>query len=297
MLGREGECASAPLFDRLPEPRRGGPLADEVLDRFVEYVTDHLGLELYPAQEEAILELLAGKHVLLATPTGSGKSLVAQALHFKAMAESRVSYYTSPVKALANEKFFELCGVFGPENVGLLTGDASVNPEAPVLCCTTEILASMGLRNPFAPVDYAVLDEFHFYADRDRGMAWHLPLLTLPRTTFLLMSATLGHTAQLEERLEAFTGREVAAIHGTERPVPLEFEYRETSIHETVEELLASGDAPIYLVNFTQRSCPEQAQALTSINLTSKDEKRVLAGALEDFPFSTPNEPMLNQKH
>jgi hypothetical protein len=284
---RAAAAAEAPLAARLPPAESVG--ADAILDRFVAWVIEDLGLELYPAQEEAILELLGERHVLLATPTGSGKSLVAWALHFKCLAEGRVSYYTSPVKALANEKFFELCDVFGPEKVGLLTGDAAVNRDAPIRCCTTEVLASIGLNDPDQPVDAVVLDEFHYYGDRDRGMAWHLPLVTLPRTQFLLMSATLGHTAQIEERLEAYTGRQVVAIHGTERPVPLEFEYRETPLHETVEALIEAKDAPIYLVNFTQRACPEQAQALTSINLTSKEEKKALSEAIADVAFDTPH--------
>ncbi len=279
----------APLAERLPARSVARSNPSIILEAFVDYVADSLGMELYPAQEEAILELLADKHVLLATPTGSGKSLVAQGLHFKALAEGRVSYYTSPVKALANEKFFELCEVFGPENVGLLTGDASVNTDAPIICCTTEIVAGIGLRDPSAAIDYVVLDEFHYYGDRDRGMAWHLPLLTLPRSVFLLMSATLGHTAEIEERLAELTGREVAAIHGTERPVPLDYTYAEAPIHETVRTLLEDGEAPIYLVNFTQRACPEQAQALTSINLTGKEGKRAIAEAISGFAFDTPN--------
>ena len=103
------------------------------------------GLELYPEQEEAILELFAGRNVILNTPTGSGKSLVAAAFHFKALCAGERSVYTCPIKALVNEKFLSLCRDFGPENVGMMTGDASVNPRAPVLCCTAEILANIAL--------------------------------------------------------------------------------------------------------------------------------------------------------
>jgi superfamily II RNA helicase len=202
-------------------PARGAD-PDDLLSRFVSYATAS-GLSLYPAQEEALLELMSGKHVVLNTPTGSGKSLVAAALHFKGLAEGKTSFYTSPVKALVNEKFFDLCRLFGAERVGMLTGDASINRDAPIVCCTAEILANMALRDGAARADYVVMDEFHYYADRERGVAWQIPLLCLPQTTFLLMSATLGDLHVITDGLTAVTGREVATVRGRERPVPLKF--------------------------------------------------------------------------
>lgn len=282
--------ATPPLVDLLARlPARGDDADhDEILSLFLDYV-GQLGFDLYPAQEEAILELLSWRHVVLNTPTGSGKSLVALALHFQALAEQRVCYYTSPIKALANEKFFDLCDALGPENVGLLTGDGSVNRHAPIVCCTAEVLANMALREPEAPIDYVVMDEFHYYGDRDRGMAWQLPLITMKNAVFLLMSATLGDMTEIAERLEAFTERKVALITGAERPVPLTFQYRETLTHETVQELLDADEAPVYLVNFTQRACAEQAQNLTSLKIASKEERKALADAIDDFRFDTPN--------
>ena len=180
------------LLSRIPPSGTTDP--DEILDLFLEWVTD-IGFELYPAQEEALLEIMAGRHVVLSTPTGSGKSLVALGLHFKGLCEGRVSTYTSPIKALASEKFFALCEELGPDNVGMLTGDASINPDAPVICCTAEVLANLALRlGPRLEAASVVMDEFHYYADRDRGVAWQIPLLTLPQARFLLMSATLGET-------------------------------------------------------------------------------------------------------
>ncbi len=279
----------APLGKRLVEigAADGESSRDDILNQFLEYVGD-LEIELYPAQEEAILELLEWKHVILNTPTGSGKSLVAFALHFQAMAEGRVSYYTCPIKALVNEKFFDLSDAFGPENVGLLTGDASVNRDAPIICCTAEILANMALREERLAVDYVVMDEFHFYGDRERGSAWQIPLISSRDTMFLMMSATLGDTTKIAKRLGEFSTRDVATVTGAERPVPLEFEYRETSLQETIEDLLAADEAPIYLVNFTQRACGEQAQNLTSVNLCSKEEKKAIARELETVRFDTP---------
>ena len=218
---------------------------------------------------------MAGKHVILGTPTGSGKSLVALGLHFKALCERRVSFYTSPIKALASEKFFALCGELGPENVGMRTGDASINPEGGVVCCTAEVLSNMALRvGEELDAPYVVMDEFHYYADKERGVAWQVPLLVLPGTQFLLMSATLGDTSAIAERLKHDTGREVAFVTSDERPVPLDFEYAETPLHQTIEKLLEQGKSPIYVVNFTQRECAELAQALTSVKIGSRERAR-----------------------
>ncbi|HEX2165250.1 MAG TPA: DUF3516 domain-containing protein, partial [Thermoanaerobaculia bacterium] len=273
------------LADRVPEPGVLSP--DEALGLFLDWIAD-TGLEPYPAQEEALLELFAGKHVVLSTPTGSGKSLVALALHFKALAEGRRSFYTSPIKALASEKFFALCEELGAERVGMLTGDAAINPDAPVVCCTAEVLMNRALREgERLDAPYVVMDEFHYYADPERGVAWQVPLLTLPNTRFLLMSATLGDTSAIERRLAEDTGVPVASVRSGERPVPLDFEYRETPLHETVADLVASGRSPIYVVSFTQRECAERAQALTSMPLTDKEGKRRIAEAVGGFRFDT----------
>ncbi len=280
------ERTPAPLYDRVPS---GGTRdTGEILDRFVDWLAE-AGFDPYPHQEEAFIELMAGRHVVLNTPTGSGKSLVALALHFKALCEGERSFYTAPIKALASQKFFELCDLFGAERVGMLTGDASINHAAPLICCTTEVLANMALREAAqAPIRYVVLDEFHYYGDRERGVAWQIPLLLLPQTTFLLMSATLGNTAAIEERLHAQSGREVACVYSEARPVPLDFEYRETPLTETIEALLEREQAPIYVVNFTQRQCAEQAQGLTSARIATRDEREQIDSVLAEFKFDSP---------
>jgi len=279
-------AALAPLAALLPPPGRA-LAADEVLDRFVGWASAS-GLTLYPHQEEAILHLLDDRHLVLATPTGSGKSLVATFLHFQAMAAGQRSFYTCPIKALVNEKFFDLCRLFGPENVGMMTGDAAVNRDAPIVCCTAEILMNLAVREASPEIDHVVMDEFHYYGDRERGVAWQVPLLVLEKTRFLLMSATLGETSAIEESLRAVTGRELSAVRGAVRPVPLEPEWRETPLHETIEELVAAGKAPIYLVNFTQRAAAEQAQNLMSANFSSKEEKQRIAEAVRDVRFESP---------
>ena len=242
------------------------PDADAVLERFLTVAAER-GLALYPEQEEAILELLAGRNVILNTPTGSGKSLVAAAFHFKALCAGERSVYTCPIKALVNEKFLSLCRDFGPENVGMMTGDASVNPRAPVLCCTAEILANIALhRGEHSDIAAVIMDEFHYYSDAERGYAWQVPLLTMPRARFLLMSATLGETGFFEREMTRLTGAPSVTVRSDRRPVPLEFEYSEMPLTERVAELLALKRAPIYLVYFTQRSASEAAQTLRLIN-------------------------------
>lgn len=266
------------LADRIPP--RPGTAPEELLDLFLGH-TSEIGLELYPAQEQAILELFTGNNVILSTPTGSGKSLVALALHFYAASQGKRSYYSAPIKALVSEKFFALCRDFGADRVGLITGDASVNHDADIVCCTQEILSNLALREgKDAPVDCIIIDEFHYYADRERGVAWQIPLLVLERAQFLLMSATIGPTELFEKALTKLTRRPTAAVRTARRPVPLNFEYRETPLQETILELLRAGRAPVYVVNFTQRAAAETAQNLMSVDLLPKERKRAIGEAL-----------------
>jgi len=261
---------------------------DVLLMRFVEYASEQ-GIELYPAQEEAVMELFVGNNVILNTPTGSGKSLVALAMHFRSIALGERSFYTAPIKALVSEKFFDLCRVFGAQRVGMMTGDATVNRDAPVICCTAEILSNLALREgERADVDSVVMDEFHYYSDRDRGVAWQVPLLTLPQARFLLMSATLGDTRMFEEAVTELTGVQTTLVKSTDRPVPLDFDYSEQPLHNTVVELLDDGKAPMYVVHFAQRAATEQAQSFMSIDFLSKDEKNAMKEELRQTRFDTP---------
>ncbi|MBP6525522.1 MAG: DUF3516 domain-containing protein, partial [Dermatophilaceae bacterium] len=259
--------------------------ADAAFDVFLDWAGEQ-GLTLYPAQEEAVLALAGGAHVVLATPTGSGKSLVAVAAHAQALAQGQRSWYTAPIKALVSEKFFALVAIFGAKQVGMLTGDAAVNPGAPIICATAEVLANHALRDrELADIGLVVMDEFHFYTEPDRGWAWQVPLLLLPDTQFLLMSATLGDTRPFEEDLTRRTGRETIAVTGIERPVPLEFEWVLTPVHETLELLLRDDRGPVYVVSFTQASAVEQAQALMSVDIVSSARKVAIKEAVGGFRF------------
>jgi len=271
------------LIDLLPDD--GGQ--DQVYDAVVAWVGSR-GLTLYPAQDEAILECVSGSNVVLATPTGSGKSLVATAALAAALARDECAVYTAPIKALVSEKFFDLCEVFGAENVGMVTGDASVNADAPIIAATAEILANMALREGAdADIGLVVMDEFHFYADPQRGWAWQVPLLELTGAQFLLMSATLGDTTRLVTDLERRTGRDTAVVSSAERPVPLVGEYVSTPVHETLEQLVETHQTPVYVVHFTQAAALERAQALTSVKIATREERDVIADHIGDFRFTS----------
>ena len=270
------------LTERLPE----GADPDAVFAAFAEWAGEQ-GFSLYPHQEEALIEIVSGANVILSAPTGSGKSLVATGAHFTALARDQRTFYTAPIKALVSEKFFALCDIFGPDEVGMMTGDGSVNRDAQIICCTAEVLANMALRDGAdADVGQVVMDEFHFYADPERGWAWQVPLVELPQAQFVLMSATLGDVSRFEADLTRRTGRPTEVVTSAERPVPLSYSFAMTPLHETVAELLATHEAPIYIVHFTQAAAIEQAQALMSVNVCTRAEKDDIAELIGNFRFA-----------
>lgn len=263
------------------------PTADEALEMFFDWVADR-GIEPWPHQEEALMSLMVGDHVILGTPTGSGKSLVALGLHYMALCTGKVSYYTAPIKALVSEKFFYLVDVLGRENVGMITGDVAINPYAPVVCCTAEILANQALREgERADVGCVAMDEFHFYGDPQRGWAWQVPLLTLPHTQFLLMSATLGDVSTIVESLKAHTHADVDVIADAPRPVPLSYEYVKTPIEGTVELAIRAGETPLYIVHFSQDAALDTAQSLASYGVATKEQREAIKAAIKGTRFTT----------
>lgn len=281
------------LLARLPETAPGAdPDPDALYDTFATWAEER-DLPLYPHQEAALIELVSGSHVILASPTGSGKSLVAAGAHFAALAAHRAgrggrTFYTAPLKALVSEKFFDLIGMFGAENVGLMTGDSAVNPDAPIICCTAEILANLALRDgDRTDAAVVVMDEFHFYSDPQRGWAWQVPLIELPRTQFLLMSATLGDTDWLVEDLTSRSERAVAQVTTAERPIPLEHSYCLDPLPEVIEQLVGTGRAPVYIVHFTQKDAVERAQSLLSMQVATRSERDAIAAALDGVRFGS----------
>ena len=260
---------------------------EEALGLFLTWVESR-GIEPWPHQEDALLALAAGDHVILGTPTGSGKSLVALGLCFNALCTGGRAYYTAPIKALVSEKFFELVNILGRDNVGMITGDAQVNADAPVICCTAEILANQALREgEWTDVTCVAMDEFHYFSDADRGWAWQVPLLTLPHTQFLLMSATLGDMSDIAELLRHETDRDVTLVLDAPRPVPLSYEFVETALEGTVELAIRAGQAPIYAVHFSQDSALKSASSLASYGVSTREQRDLIKEACKGTRFST----------
>ncbi len=260
--------------------------AGELFDIFSAWATER-GLPLYPHQEESLLEIVGDANVIVGTPTGSGKSLIATAALFTGLATGRRSYYTAPIKALVSEKFFDLVDIFGASAVGMITGDSAVNAAAPIICCTAEILAGIALRGGAdSEAGIVVMDEFHYYGDPQRGWAWQVPLLELSRAQFVLMSATLGDMRFFADDLSERTGRQTAVIANVKRPVPLHFSYTLVPLTETLQDLLATQRAPVYIVHFTQAAALERAQALSSLAVATRAERDQIAEVIADFRFS-----------
>lgn len=273
------------LHDFLPDD--GSDLdPDEVYDDFFAWVESR-GYTPWQHQQDAVLSLVSDEHVILSTPTGSGKSMVAQALMFLALATGRRGWYTAPIKALVSEKFFDLVDIFGKDNVGMITGDTRINADAPLICCTAEILANAALRGEGRDIGCVAMDEFHFYGDPQRGWAWQVPLLTLPHTQFLLMSATLGDTTDITKLLDRQTTRKTETIADAPRPVPLAYKYVTTTLPETVSSLLEKGDSPVYVVHFAQEAALADAQDLSSYGVASKEQREAIKKELAGFRFTT----------
>lgn len=274
--------ALAPLW-REEDPKS----EEEALELFYEWLAER-DIDLWQHQDDALMSLMVGDHVILGTPTGSGKSMVAIGMMFMALCAGKRAYYTAPIKALVSEKFFGLVNMLGRENVGMITGDSQINPGAPIICCTAEILANQALREgEWTDVACVAMDEFHFYSDPDRGWAWQVPLLTLPHTQFLLMSATLGDVSQIAEALEAKTGTTVDVIANAPRPVPLEYKYELMSLEGTVELALRNDEGPLYVVHFSQDAALASAQALSSFGVTSKEQREQIKAVLGQGKFTT----------
>ncbi|WP_026460081.1 DEAD/DEAH box helicase [Schaalia suimastitidis] len=278
---------TAPLnavLDRLEDAEQLGDI-DALYEAFTQWAAS-TGRPLYPHQDDALLEILSGNHVIAATPTGSGKSMIALAAHFVSMAQGGRSYYTAPLKALVSEKFFDLVDLFGPANVGMVTGDVALNDTAPIICCTAEILANLALREGSTlDTDMVIMDEFHYYGDPQRGAAWQIPLLELTQAQFVAMSATLGDVSAFQHTWRMRTGREVSVIDNAERPVPLEFDYIVDDLAPTVSRLLSEGRWPIYIVHFAQNDAVATAQSFDKNTLITPEQVAKIDQALARVTF------------
>ena len=261
---------------------------DELFAAFAAWA-EAQGTVLYPAQEEALIELVSGANVVLATPTGSGKSLVATGALYAALAAERTQLLHRPDQGVGEREVLRSlrrvrrgqCRHAHRRRRGQRR--RTDHHAAPPRCWRTSLLRE----GADADIGLVVMDEFHFYGDPDRGWAWQVPLLELPRAQFLLMSATLGDVTFLREDLTRRTGRPTALVANAVRPVPLHHYYATTPMHETIGDLLETKQAPIYVVHFTQASALERAQALMSVNVCTKEEKKAIAEHIGGFRFST----------
>src|SRR3954464_10704468 len=200
-----------------------------------------LDFELDPFQVRAAQALEAGRGVLVAAPTGSGKTVVGEFAVHLAITQGSKAFYTTPIKALSNQKYTDLVRRYGADSVGLLTGDVSVNGEAPVVVMTTEVLRNMlyAGSSTLAGLGYVVMDEVHYLADRFRGAVWEEVIIHLPESVSLIsLSATVSNAEEFGEWLETVRG-ETTTILEEKRPVPL---FQHVMVGRLLLDLFASSD-------------------------------------------------------
>ncbi|QDU81660.1 Transcription-repair-coupling factor [Polystyrenella longa] len=271
---------------------------------------DLLPFEPYPVQEEALLAWFSTKTgVLVCAPTGTGKTLIAEAAIYEALRTGTTTYYTTPLIALTDQKFRELqekaaLWGFDPNDVGLVTGNRSVNPNAKVLVVVAEILLNRLLHTEafdFKDVSSVVMDEFHNFADRERGIVWELSLTLLPKhIRLMLLSATVGNTAEFLNWLTLSHGRRLQLVQSFERKVPLRYEWVEDQLLSEQLELMTDGDeadrkTPALVFCFNREQCWSVAEHLKGKHLVDKPTRERLNQELEKHDFSHGAGPKIKQ--
>lgn len=282
-------------------------------------VRTYHGLTLDRFQEQALDAIDAGRSVVVAAPTGTGKTLVADYLVDKAMQEGRRIIYTAPIKALSNQKFKDYKELFGAENVGIMTGDVVLNPEAPLLIMTTEIFRNQVITNDptLERVSHIVFDEIHWLNDEERGTVWEESIiLAPPHMKILGLSATIANAKQLVEWIQNIREEEVALIEEGQRIVPLEYYYYSKDAglvtydqlwkfyrqrlksasseegnlftpthHLDLIRMIQRKYLPCLYFVFSRRQCADKASELASIAnyLKPEERKSVEASFLEQF--------------
>ena len=294
--------------DDQPNIKQPSDLPDR--DELASEYFDRLPFDPYPVQEEALLAYFTGDQgVLVCAPTGTGKTLIAEAAVYEALRTGQRMYYTTPLIALTDQKLDELRQSavrwgFSGDSVGLVTGNRSVNPDAPVLVVVAEILLNR-LLNPeafdFAKVSAVVMDEFHSFNDRERGIVWELTLGLLPaHVRTLLISATVGNALEFTSWLNRAHNRRLQLVVGTERKVPLQYEWVADELLADVSETLAAGDetgrrTPGLMFCFSRSQCWTTAELLKGKKLIDKQRQSELADYLNEASMSEGAGPKLKQ--
>jgi superfamily II DNA/RNA helicase len=279
---------------------------DEIATRFL----DSLPYTPYPLQEEAILAYFTSdRGVLVCAPTGTGKTLIAQAALFEALHTNTVAYYTTPLIALTEQKFHEMRAAvvrwgISPDDVGLVTGHRKVNPQARVLVVVAEILLNRLLHPEefqFDQVSAVVMDEFHSFADQERGIVWELSLALLPaHIRLLLLSATVGNSMEFLNWLERSHGRKLDLVEGQDRRVPLEYHWVPDQLLTEQLVLMAKGPdnarrTPALVFCFNRDQCWSTAEALKGLDLLPGVEKKQLHDRVNDLDWTQGAGPKLKQ--
>ena len=265
-------------------PPSSPPSSSDLQLGFYEQFFFSKNLEPYPIQEQAFDEIFAGKSVLVTVPTGTGKTMMAKSAIYKALQCGQTAVYTTPLRALTEEKYRELSGDFGEDKVGFATGDYKVRPEAPVQVVVAEILWNRIFSDRVnAPANVVIMDEGHYFNDFERGYVWEQSIIGLdPRSQLVILSATIGDPDRFCQWVYLTRRIEMSLVQSLDRRVPLYHQYRESYLIEVAKELFFAGEVPAIVFTFGREQCFERARILKSCPRFTTDEERVTISRLCD---------------